>query len=161
MSKDMKLIMESWRKNVIQEDYRNVPGIHTFGDLKKALETAIQARRKNLAKGELKNTGADIIMGLIPGGGAIKNIFQVVKNTYSMDDKKKTNSGLDNLNVDDELSAIVDDRIEVQFLKDLAEFVASEPPDTPMQTFDVNKRLRDFIARKYSQRTVELPSGGN
>ena len=46
MSKDMKLIMESWRKNVIQEDPRDQAEIQTVGQLKQAIKGAVQAKNQ-------------------------------------------------------------------------------------------------------------------
>jgi len=157
MSKDMKLIMESWRKNVVQEDPRDQAEIQTIGQLKKAINGAIQAKRLGTVTGELKGIGAGILIDMIPGAGTIKSIFDVVKNTYSMPDDKRTNTGLDNLNVDDKISAIVDDRIENQFLKDLTQWATSQDDNTMLSDFNVTKRLQKFISDKYAQRTVALP----
>lgn len=161
MSKDMKLIMESWRKNVIQEDPRDQAEIQTVGQLKQAIKGAIQAKRMGKVTDELKGVGAGILIDMIPGAGTIKSIFDVVKNTYSMPDNKRTNTGLDNLNVDDKVSLIVDDRIENQFLKDLSSWANSQPDSAMLANFNVTKRLQKFISDKYAQRTVAVPQQRN
>ena len=157
MSNDMKLIMESWRKNITEQDPRDASEIQTIGQLKQAIKAAILAKRKGNVSDEMKKVGAGVIIDLIPGGSTIKNIFDLVKGTYSMPDDKRTNTGLDNLNVDDQVSAIVDDRIENQFLKDISAWAASQPDDTMLSNFNITKRLQKFIADKYGQRTVTTP----
>ena len=141
MSNSMKLIMESWRERIIQEDPRDQSEIQTIGQLKRAIQGAIQAKRLGKVTGELKGVGAGILIDMIPGAGTIKSIFDVVKNTYSMPDNKKTNTGLDNLNVDDKVSLIVDDSIENQFLKDLVKWASTQSDDTLLADFNVTKRL--------------------
>ena len=49
------------------------------------------------------------------------------------------------MNVDDKVSAIVDDPIEVAFLKQLAKQIEKEDPLTPIQNFDTDKLLAQFI----------------
>jgi len=156
MSKGMKLIMENWRKNIITEVQFN-----TVGDLRKAIEAAIQAKRLGKITDDLKNLGASVVIDMIPGGATIKSIFDLVKNTYEMPDNKKTNTGLDKLNIDDKVSKIVDDRIENQFLRDIAAWIKSKGDDERLSKFDITRELQRFIAREYDSRTITTPQQGN
>ena len=50
------------------------------------------------------------------------------------------------MNVDDKVSAIVDDPIEMAFLKQLAKQIEKiKDPLTPIQNFDTDKLLAQFI----------------
>ena len=57
------------------------------------------------------------------------------------------------INIDDNFSAIVDDRIENQFLNDLAQSFSKKTGPLP-DDFNINKELQTFIAKKYNKRTV-------
>jgi len=153
MSNNMKLIMENWRNRSLNEAQLN-----TVGDLRKAIEAATQAKRLGKVTDDLKNLGASIIIDMIPGGATIRSIFDLVKNTYDMPDSKRTNTGLDKLNIDDKVSAIVDDRIENQFLRDLAAWIKSKGDEVPLNRFDITKELQKFISDRYNKRTITAPS---
>ena len=151
MNNQMKVIMENWRKNILKEEAK----IMTVGDLKKALNDAVQAKRRNRAASELTKTGAGIILDLIPGAGTIKNIADVLINVYRLPDEKRSNTGLDALNVDDEISAVLDDRVENQFIKDYLKQFEKVPDSTNLGELDMTQLLTDFIKQKYNNTTVQ------
>ena len=81
----------------------------------------------------------------------------MIKDAYKLPDSKKTNTFLDRLNVDDEVSAIVDDAVENMFLNNAAEEFIGLPDETELDQIDITQRLADFIAKKFDQRTVSVP----
>ena len=95
--------------------YGNIP-INSADHLLKHLYWFL---KQKIQKDALKDTGAGLILNLIPGAGSIKTAFNLVKTLYKLPDDKRTNTGLDNLQVDDQVSAVVDDRIENQFLQEI------------------------------------------
>ena len=70
-----------------------------------------------------------------------------------MDDKFKSNTGLDKLNIDDNISKIVDDKVEAAFLNFLIDKLGKMNPDTPMP--DASIELQDFLATKFDKNTVK------
>ena len=85
------------------------------------------------------------------------NTFQFFKAAYSKPDNKKTGTWLDRLDVDDDMSAIVADDVEDQFLKIFAQIIDDEPPDKEIEAdFDINQRLKDWLAGEYNQRTIDI-----
>jgi len=72
---------------------------------------------------------------------------------YGMEDKFQTNTGLDKLNVDDDISRIVDDKVEAAFLNFLIDKLGKMNPDDPMP--DASVMLQDFLADKFNQHTVK------
>ena len=128
--------------------------IETVGDLKAALKGATQAKRDEQGKGALKDLGKGVLADLIPGGGTISSIFDLVKTTYSMDDSKRTGSALDALDVDDQVSAIVDDNVENAFIKMVAEKIEALPDETPLSNLNMTKLLSMFLKGEYDSRTV-------
>ena len=149
----MKLIMENWRGYLKEQE----EALQTLGDLKKAVNGAVLAKRKGQGKSAVKDVATGALLGLIPGGGVAKNIFDVAKAIYKLPDDKATNTGLDFLNVDDEVSAIVSDKVENAFLKALSSELKNYPDDTPLKHANVTTMLSKFISREFNQRTVVTP----
>ena len=160
MSSDMKLIMESWRKKILQEQ----DTIQTVGQLKKVINLyrlkAVGKGTAKIAGGVVVDAAIDELTGKIPGlqaafslfGGA-KDTVSMIKKYYSAEDNFKTNTGLDKLNIDDNVSKIVDDEIENAFLKALMDMLngMNDSDEIP----DVNQALQDYLKEKFNQHSVE------
>ena len=144
---NMKLIMESWNTyltEVVEEP------IETYGQLRSQLDTAIRTKKKEA----LKSFGIGLVWDAL-GGSAFKNTAQLIRTMYSLPDEKKTGTVLDTLlNVDDDVSAIVDDNLENAFLQDFIKFV-QEQPDEKTITDNITVELQNYIAKKYNQNTVK------
>ena len=137
-----KQINENWQQFLTEQDK---PQINTVGQLKKVLNIIATKGKAEGGKEFIKDFGAGLLADLIPGGASIKTAFDAYKAVYSADDKAKTGTGLDYLNVDDKVSAIVDDPIEMAFLKQLGKQIEDAPDDQPIQNFDTDKLLAQFI----------------
>jgi len=146
----MKLIMESFRKNVIQEEE-----LETVG----SVLATIQKFRQAKAGGDVGKKALEMTIEQIP---VLNNIWSVIKGAkeakgmistlYGMEDKYQTNTGLDKLNIDDNVSKIVDDKIESAFLNRLTQELQEMNPDDPMP--DVNLMLQDFLAKEFEGHRV-------
>jgi hypothetical protein len=156
MSKDMKLIIENWRGFVNEQERVEV---NTVGQLKKLLKGAVIAKRQGTAAEEGPKAVLDAFLDLVPGVASVKNIGSLLKAVYSMPDEKKTQTGLDFLNIDDQISAIVDDKVENGFIKFMLHRFDSEPDDTPLSDFDMTKEINTFLDKRFHGRTVNTPSG--
>ena len=149
----MKLIMENWRQFQLSEELE----LNTAGDLKKAIKAMRQAK----AGGEVGKKALEFTADNIPVLNTIKSIWDkardtkdIVKNMYGLDDGAKTNTNLDKLNVDDNVSKIVDDPIEVAFLNYLTGERFADDSES-LEAFDVNAELERFIADKFQGHTVK------
>lgn len=151
MSKEMKTIMESFRRKVISEQQLN-----TIGDLRKlikvhrALETGKEAGKK---AAEIAIEQIPIVSNLFSLWKGAKDSADMLKKLYGADDKFKTNTGLDKLNIDDNVSKIVDDQIEVAFLNDLLKSMENLNDNDPIP--DINKVFQDFLKKNFKQHSVE------
>lgn len=129
--------------------------LNTYGDLKKVLK-AISLKQKGekiVSKG--KEVAIDTFLSLIPGAGAAKTALDIVSSLYKSPDNKKTNSWLDNLNIDDNFSKIIDDTVENGFLQVLYNTIEQNSNDKPLEKdFDLNKKLQEYLKKHYSGRTV-------
>jgi len=155
--KEQQLLTEAWRSFAIVEQQPTVPeqgttkgaynpvvgSVETYEDLNKILKTVIDTKKFDA----LKKVGIDI------ASQNLKSAFDLYKMLGKLPDNKKTGTFLDKLNVDDQFSAIVDDKIENQFMNDLAQAFATKSGPLP-SNFNINKELQNFIARKYEKRTV-------
>ncbi len=151
MSKDMKLIMESWGRFVIQEE-----PLQTVGDLKRLIKT----HRAMEAGKELGKKAAEAAIEQVP---VVSNIFslwrgaqdakEIIGKLYGAEDTFRSSTGLDKLNVDDNVSKIVDDPIEVAFINDLLTTIEDMDDLAPIP--DVNVELQKYLARKFDNNQVK------
>lgn len=125
--------------------------METYGELKQAIKT-ISLKQKGVKIG---GVALDTVLAAIPGIGAAKTTFDFVKAAFTKPDTKKSKSWLDKLDVDDEISAIVDDTVENGFLKAIAQAIDSESDETALeQNFNMNQKMVDYLKKEYSGRTV-------
>ena len=78
-----------------------------------------------------------------------KDAKEIVGKLYGAEDSFKSATGLDKLNVDDDVSKIVDDPIEVAFINDLLK--AMEDMDDLAPIPDVNAELQKYLAVNSTQ----------
>jgi hypothetical protein len=129
--------------------------LNTYGDLKKLIK-AISVKQKGQAivsKG--KSFALDQVLGLIPGASNAKTTFDFIKTAISKPDTKKTKTWLDRLDIDDEMSAIVDNTVENGFMQTISKTIESEPDDKPLEDdFNMNAKMVNYLQDKYQGRTI-------
>ena len=125
--------------------------METYGELKQALKD-ITLKQKGTKIGKV---AIDTVLGAIPGIGAAKSTYDLVKAAFEKPDNKRSNTWLDRLDVDDEASAIIDDTVEAGFLKAIAQAIDKAPDNQKLDpNFDMNDRLINFLSKKYKGRTI-------
>ena len=125
--------------------------LKTYGDLKKIIKS-IALKQKGQ---QIGNVALDTVIGLIPGANAAKTTFDFIKAAISKPDAKKTNTWLDKLDIDDQMSAIVDDTVENGFMQAMSKSIESESDDKPLESdFNMNSRMVGFLQSKYKGRTI-------
>ena len=125
--------------------------LNTYGDLKKVIK-AISQKQKGEKIGQV---ALNSITSLIPGADTAKTTFDFIKAAFSKPDTKKTKTWLDKLDIDDEMSAIVDDTVENGFLKILSKTIENELDTKPLeQDFNMNAKMVNYLKQTYSGRTV-------
>jgi len=171
----MKELMEEWRKflkevappggeEVIRADLEKMSeppspafteqeDLQTIGDLKKLIAQAKRLKNTEAMKGKL----GSLLKSVLTAGAA--DLISIARSTYHLPDDVKLSKGLSWMNVDDQVSAIVDDNLENDFLKTLeAELQSGRlPDDTPLGNLDMTKLLANFIQHKHDKRTVVTP----
>jgi hypothetical protein len=128
-----------------------VAELKTYGDLKKIIKS-IALKQKGQ---QIGNVALDTVIGLIPGADAAKTTFEFIKAAISKPDAKKTNTWLDKLDIDDQMSAIVDDTVENGFMQAMSKAIEGESDDKPLESdFNMNARMIGFLQNKYKGRTI-------
>jgi len=129
--------------------------LETYGDLKKLINSISKQQKgeKIISKG--KEFALDQVLGLIPGASNAKTAFDFIKTAISKPDAKKTNIWLDKLDVDDEMSQIVDDTVENGFMRTMAKAIEAESDTKPLEDdFNMNAKMVDYLKKTYNGRTV-------
>lgn len=125
--------------------------LSTYGDLKKAVNVIKLKQKGNKISGQ----GMDTLIGAIPLIGNAKSVYDFIKAAINKPDDKKTNTWLDKLDIDDDMSKIIDDTVENGFLDYIVTKINSTPDDTPLeQNFNMNDELSKYLKQKYNDRTV-------
>jgi hypothetical protein len=125
--------------------------LNTYGDLKKVIN-AIALKQKGEKIG---NIALGTLIGFIPGADVAKTTFEFIRAAISKPDTKKTGTWLDKLDIDDEMSAIVDDTVENGFMQTMANTIESEPDDKPLEDdFNMNDKMVNYLKDEYEGRTV-------
>ena len=154
MKNDMKLIMESWRSSDLLKEAPTPIG--TVGEFRKfvKIHRAVEAGKEGSKK------TAETAIGAVPILGNIFNVIkglsdtkEIYKKIYGLDDEFVTNTGLDKLQVNDNISKIVDDKIETAFINDFLGQLDDMDDTEPLP--DVNDALQDFLKYKFDKHSIE------
>lgn len=125
--------------------------LKTYGDLKKVIK-AITLKQKGEKIGDV---AIGTVIGFIPGAEAAKTTFDFIKAAVSKPDNKKTKTWLDKLDIDDDMSKIVDDTVENGFMQMMSKTIEGEPNDKQLeQDFNMNQKLVNYLKTNYQGRTV-------
>ena len=125
--------------------------LKTYGDLKSTIKS-ISLKQKGEKIG---NIALGTLIGFIPGAEAAKTTFDFIKAAISKPDAKKTSTWLDKLDVDDQMSAIVDDTVENGFMQAMAKVIETESDAKLLEPdFNMNAKMVDYLKKQYSGRTV-------
>ena len=125
--------------------------LQTYGDLKRIINS-IKLQQKGEKIGQV---ALDTVIGLIPGAEAARTTFDFIKAAFEKPDTKKTNTWLDKLDIDDDMSKIIDDTVENGFLQTISKTIESESDNKPLENnFNMNQKMVDYLKTNYSGRTV-------
>jgi hypothetical protein len=125
--------------------------LNTYGDLKKVIKS-IALKQKGEKIGQI---ALDTIIGFIPGAETARTTFDFIKAAISKPDTKKTNTWLDRLDVDDEMSRIVDDTVENSFMQTISKSIESEEDGKPLEKdFNMNAKMVDYLQKAHKGRTI-------
>jgi hypothetical protein len=129
--------------------------LKTYGDLKKLIKIIKLKQKGEKILSQGKEFALDQVLGLIPGASNAKSAFDFMKSAISKPDTKKTSTWLDKLDIDDNMSAIVDDTVENGFMQAMASAMESEPDDKELEDdFNMNQKMVDYLEKEFNSRTI-------
>jgi len=154
-------------KNAAAAQAGDVAQLKTVGDLRKVIAVATRLKKTQAGKEAVKGTAMDLALGALgeipgfslgaAGVSAAKDMAGLIKSVYQLPDDKETNTALDALNVDDEISAMLDNKVENMFLNWLSKAMAEESDEKPLAALNMDKLLQKFLMQKFDQRTITSP----
>ena len=127
--------------------------IDTFDDLNRVITGIINKAKLGEVKDQAVGMVVDTVIGLIPGAGAAKTAFDFFKGVTKQPDANETGSFIDQLDVDDQLSMIVDDTVEGKFLKFIQKQIKGKKGPIPPE-WNINAELKQYLANQFGGRTV-------
>jgi hypothetical protein len=129
--------------------------LNTYGDLKKAIKAIALKQKGQAIVDQGKSFALDQVLGLIPGASNAKTTYDFIRAAFKKPDTKKTGTWLDKLDIDDEMSAIVDDTVENGFMQMMSKTIEAEPDDKSLESdFNMNAKMVDYLKKEYAGRTV-------
>jgi hypothetical protein len=129
--------------------------METYGDLKKVINSIKSKQRGAKIVSQGKSFVLDQVLGVIPGASNAKTTFDFLRAAFEKPDTRKTQTWLDKLDIDDEMSAIIDDTVENGFLKIMANTIEAKSDTKPLESdFNMNAKMVDYLKDKYEGRTV-------
>jgi len=129
--------------------------LNTYGDLKRVIKSISLKQKGEKIVSQGKEFVVDQLLGLIPGASNAKTTFDFIKAAFKKPDTKKTNTWLDKLDIDDEMSAIVDDTVENGFMQAMSASIEAEPDDKPLEPdFNMNAKMINYLKEKYGGRSI-------
>jgi hypothetical protein len=138
--------------------------VGTYGDLKKIIKAITTSQKVADIGGGIKGKVTDIALdavietlkAAIPGIGLAKYGYDIFKKVIKKPDTEKTNTWIDRLDIDDKMSAIVDDTVENGFIQAITKTIEAEPDDKPLeQDFNMNAKMVNYLRDKYQGRSID------
>tara|TARA_R110001583_G_scaffold59404_1_gene176760 strand:- start:2791 stop:3315 length:525 start_codon:yes stop_codon:yes gene_type:complete len=127
--------------------------VETFEELNRVITGIINKAKFGQVKDQAVGMAVGAVLGLIPGASTAKTAFDLFKGVTNQPDGKETGSFIDKLDVDDQLSMIVDDPIEGKFLKFIQKQIKGKKGNIPPD-WDINMELKQYLANEFGGRTV-------
>ena len=136
-----------------QEEYK-IP-LETYGDLKRLLNKVNKDKKLTAFIEKGKEVAVDQILGWIPGASNAKSGYDLLKGFINKPDTKKTNTWLDKLDIDDDMSKIVDDTVENGFVDAMFKVISNKPNNMPLlPDFNMNDEMAKYLEKQYNKRTI-------
>lgn len=134
----------------------------TFGDLKKILNAVVlsqgnKAKAKKIIKKSGLETGFDVALDyFVPYGGAAKSVLGLIKKIASMKDESRPDNFLGDLDIDDQISLIIDNSLEEKFIEYVTRKINEKPDDEKLKGFTMTGELNNFLKRNFRGRHFKV-----
>lgn len=155
--KNKKLLKLYIRECVKREINESKTTPETFGDLKKILNAIVLSQgNKEKAKKELSKAGFEILVDLIPYGSTAKSVGGLIKSLVKMKDESRPDNFLGDLDIDDQVSLIVDNELEEKFVVYVSNKINQKPDDERLKGFNMTSELNNFLKKNFKGRHFKV-----
>lgn len=147
----------------VKKGSKEFSDLETYGDLKRVIKSIITKKKVGTIVGSGKSKVTDIaldaaveaVKSILPGAGLAKHAFDILRGAIKKPDTEKTGTWLDKLDLDDEMTDIIDDTVENGFIQAMTDIIQKEPDDKPLeQDFNMNAKMVNYLKDKYEGRHV-------
>jgi len=139
--------MEQWRSFLTEQELEGFMEFETVGDLRAALKDISKLKGLNIASTAVKDVAGTATHTLSGGITAIlKGIWKASQKNPKL---AKANPILNKLMIDPEVSKVVDDDIEMAFIKDLSKSLEGKSDNERLEDMDMTRMLSKYIMKDY------------
>ena len=139
--------MEQWRSFLTEQELEGFMEFETVGDLRAALKDISKLKGLNIASTAVKDVAGTATNTLSGGITAIlKGIWKASQKNPKL---AKANPILNKLMIDPEVSKVVDDDIEMAFIKDLSKSLEGKSDNERLEDMDMTRMLSKYIMKDY------------
>jgi hypothetical protein len=146
------------KESILSETNLSTNNEETFGDLKKALSAYVESQASRDKIKNNKKIGvnvARIALDFIPFVGAIANTAELVGTLMTIEDDKRPKGFLSNFDLDDYTSKIVDNKLEVEFIKHILAVIKNKNENDLIKDFNMTEEFNEFLKSKFDGRHIE------
>jgi hypothetical protein len=152
------------------ETFKAMVNAAGFEKLKEFMTKGVELAIKSIPYGGQLVAGAKMLASVAKVGGKIMDLFRKAK-AAKADPQEKLAAVAKNLvrgkdenlgefgkifQMDDDLEAVLDDKLEAQFVEWYAKKLRELPPETPLEKANVNRLITDWIKQVYGKSNAEV-----
>lgn len=129
----------------------------TFGELKKIISVYTEEKgiEKNINKRkDIGKSAMRLALDFVPFAGAASTTVELIGKLMNIEDTKKPKGFAGMLDIDDYISQIVDNSLEVEFLKWFTTYLNDKDDNEKVKNFNITDKLKEFLARKFDGRSI-------
>lgn len=129
----------------------------TFGDLKKIINVYTEEKgvKQNIKKRkDIGKSAIRLALDFVPFAGAASTTVELIGKLMNIEDSKNPKGFAGMLDIDDYVSEIVDNNLEVEFLKWFVTYLNDKDDNEKIKNFNITDKLKEFLARKFSGRSI-------
>lgn len=157
------LLLEQNQEEELSSDFIDDSSQMTYGDFINALNIIVKEKENLKRKENVKKYGKSAMKAalmLATGGWSeILNtsidVGEALKSLTQKDDNDNLKGFLDQFDLDDKTSKILDDKIEDRFVSYLIEKFKSNKDKLMPPEFDINKELNNFLKDEFERQVIK------
>jgi len=127
---------------ILKEENKDI----TWGQLKKDLKKFASLKK-----------GAEVskaVSGFIPYVGGAQDLYGVIKGLTNIPDSKRSTHFLSKFDIDDQIAAIVDNKLEKKFIDSVVKEIEEKNENEVIRDFNMTDMLNKFLNDEFDNRGI-------